>query len=240
MELALDQNLKTTEQNLEKKQNSFLDSTIWKVANAGLNTGIRALLPNIIEDEVIEIKDAIIKGGFKEGVKQAASSAIDLGKSAKGIVTGNFDNISQAHDAIKSGGIIDSVSSALNYAINFGIKKKWIPNNVGQILKKGKNIIVDTIDSNIENNFNKQLNAMELLGKYENNWYTYYNNQDFAGMTREYRKINEALKTILPMKETILESERIKNLHNLIKNKNQDFNLTDEEIQLTRNLVFTG
>ena len=50
--------------------------------NMGLNVGIRALLPNVIEDQVIEIKDAILNNGFKDGIKQAIKSAIDLGKSA--------------------------------------------------------------------------------------------------------------------------------------------------------------
>lgn len=238
MELALENNVNLNGKNLETKQNKFLNSTMWKVINMGLNTGIRALLPNVIEDEVIKIKDAIINGGFKLGAKQAVSSAIDLGKSVTGIVTGDFDNISQAHNAIKSGGIIDSISGALTYGINKGVQAKLIPNDVGKILKSGKNIIVNTIESNIEKNFNDQLNAAELLGKYENNWQRYFENKDFSGMEREYRKINEALKNIMPMKNTILETEKIKNLHQLVRNKGGNFNLTNEEIELSKRLVF--
>ena len=47
-------------QELSKSQNSFLQSTLGKIINTGLNIGIRALLPNVIEDQVIEIKDAIL------------------------------------------------------------------------------------------------------------------------------------------------------------------------------------
>lgn len=83
MELTLNNEKNLKEINLENKQNSFLDSTLWKVVNTGLNAGIRALLPNLIEDQVIDVKDAIIKSGFKTGAKQAINSAIDLGKSAK-------------------------------------------------------------------------------------------------------------------------------------------------------------
>ena len=238
MELTLKNENILNEKSLENKQNNFLDSTMWKVINTGLNMGIRAALPNIIEDEVIEIKDAIINGGFKSGVKQAISSAINLGKSITGIVTGNFENISQAHNAIKSGGIIDSISTALNYGINKGIKLKIIPSKIGGMLKRGKNIIMSTIESNIENNFNSQINSAELLSKYENNWNQYFKNQDFDGMEREYKKINEAMKNILPMKNTILEAERIKNLHLLIKNKGRNFNLSNEEIELSKRLVF--
>ena len=238
MELTLNNDININEKNLSVRQNKFLDSTLWKVINMGFNTGIRALLPNVIEDKVIKIKDAIIGGGFKSGAKQAISSAIDLGKSVTGIVTGDFENISQAHNAIKSGGIIDSISEALTYGINKGVQTKLIPNDIGKILKSGKNIIVNTIESNIEKNFNDQLNAAELLGKYENNWKGYFERHDFTGMEREYKKINEALKNILPMKNTILEAEKIKNLHQLVRNKGGNFNITNEELELSKKLVF--
>ena len=73
----------------ENTQNKFLNSTLGKVINFGLDIGIRALLPDLIENQVIDIKDAILNNGFSAGIKKAISSAIDLGKSALGIVTGN-------------------------------------------------------------------------------------------------------------------------------------------------------
>ena len=51
------------------------------------------------------------------------SSAIDFGKSALGIVTGDFDNINQMQTAVKTGGIIDSVSDVLDYTINKVVEK---------------------------------------------------------------------------------------------------------------------
>ena len=84
MEIAnkLETGLIQGSQELSKSQNNFLESTLGKLVNTGLNVGIRALLPNVIEDQVIEIKDAVLNSGFKEGVNQAIKSAIDLGKSA--------------------------------------------------------------------------------------------------------------------------------------------------------------
>jgi hypothetical protein len=238
MELTLNNEKNLKEINLENKQNSFLDSTLWKVVNTGLNAGIRALLPNLIEDQVIDVKDAIIKSGFKTGAKQAINSAIDLGKSAKGIVTGDFEDISQAHDAIKTGGIIDSVSSALNFAIGKGMKAKIIPEKTGNILLTGKDVLMNTIESNIESNFNKQLKAINLLGKYEENWNLYYNNKDTEGMEREYRKINETIKKIMPTRNTIIKAEQILNKHKLLRNKGFDFNLSNEELNLAESLVY--
>lgn len=91
------------EENIEKAQNSFLESTIGKVINTGCDIALRSILPNAIEDEVIGIKNVIFSEGIKSGIKTAIDSAINLGKSAIGIVTGKFDTVSQAYTAIKSG-----------------------------------------------------------------------------------------------------------------------------------------
>ena len=91
------------EENIEKAQNSFLESTIGKVINTGCDIALRSILPNAIEDEVIGIKNVIFSEGIKSGIKTSIDSAINLGKSAIGIVTGKFDTVSQAYTAIKSG-----------------------------------------------------------------------------------------------------------------------------------------
>lgn len=102
----------------EKEQNSFLESALGKTINAAVDIGLRCVLPDLIEDEVIEIKNSLIKGGLKEGINTAINKAIDFGKSALGIITGKFDNVSQAQTAIKTGGIIDSVSDVIDTTIN--------------------------------------------------------------------------------------------------------------------------
>ena len=86
-----------------KVQNNFLESTLGKTINAAVDIGLRWAIPDLIEDEVINIKNSLIKGGLKEGINTAVSSAIDLGKSAMGIFTGNFESISQAQNAVKTG-----------------------------------------------------------------------------------------------------------------------------------------
>lgn len=120
MELAnnLDNNLLTSSGVTLEEQKGFLDSTLGKVINTGLDAGIRFLLPDLIEEQVIDVKDAIINNGFKAGVEEAISSAVDMGKSVIGIFTGKFENVTQAENAVKSGGIIDGISDALDYALN--------------------------------------------------------------------------------------------------------------------------
>ena len=65
-------------ENLEEKQNNFLQGNLGKVINTGVDIGLRMILPNVIEDKVIDIKNAIINNGFKEGISSAINSSIDL------------------------------------------------------------------------------------------------------------------------------------------------------------------
>ena len=120
------------------------------------------------------------------------------------------------------------------------MKNNLISNDVGNLLKKRKNVIVSTIESKIEDEFTEQINSIDLLSKYETQWKNYYNLHDFEGMEREYQKIKNVEKVILPTKNTIMQIEPIKNLHNLIKNNGQKFNLSNEEVELAKKLVVTN
>ena len=165
------------------------------------------------------------------------NSAIDLGKSAQGIVTGNFENITQAQTAIKNGGIIDSVSNVLNFAVNKCVKNNIIKPGVGQIILKGKDVILNTVESNIENNFETQLSAIGRLEKYSKNWSKYFSDKNFEGMEKEYRKMKDTMKEIMPLEKTINQVKQIENLHLLIKNKGKNFDLSKEEIELSKELI---
>ena len=220
------------ETNLEKEQKNFLETNLGKVVNTGLDIGIRALLPDIIEEQVIDVKDAILQNGFKEGVKQAIDSAIDLGKSVIGIFTGNFETVGQAQNAIKNGGIIDGISDSLDFVLDKMANAGNISNGLIQTIKKGKDVVLDSISNKIESNFNEQLDAAEKLQKYSNNWKEYFSNKDFEGMEKEYQKMKEKFKLIIPLENTLTEARTIENLHQLIKNNNKNFNLTEEQLEL--------
>ena len=219
--ISLTNNL--TEENLAQEQNSFLESSIGKAINSALDVGIRMVLPDFIEDGVVEIKDALFEGGFKEGVNTAINNAIDLGKSIVGIFTGNFDSISQARDAVKSGGIIDGISGVLDTVLDKTSSSGLISSNVANLISSGKDAILNSVSNKIEDNFTNQLEEVENLSSYENNWKESFNKQDFDGMQKEYEKIQETLKEIMPLESTIKEARIIENLHTLIKNNNKEF-----------------
>lgn len=232
-ELALENNLNNNLTN-EKGQRNFLQTNIGKAVNTGLNIGLRYVLPDLIEDQIIEIKDSFLQNGLKEGVQTAIDSAINLGKSALGIVTGKFENVNQMQTALKTGGIIESISNAVNYTVNKVVQKGKIPYSVGNMIKSGKNVLLSSITKNIENEFENQVNNIEKIEKYSNNWKTYFNNKDFEGMQREYDKIRTKLKEIAPIEKTINTAKTIENLHKLIKNNGQNFNLTPEQLELAQ------
>ena len=207
-----------------------------KIVNSALDVGLRMILPDFVEDSVVEVKDALLQGGLKEGINTAIEGAINLGKSVMGIFTGKFEDISQARDAIKSGGIIDGVSEVLDKVIDKTTSSGILDNNIANLISNGKDAILDSVSNNIENEFMKQINSSEKLAKYEDNWKEYFNNKDFEGMQREYEKIKEKLKELLPIENTIKEARTIENLHNLIKNNGQNFNITEEKLELAKML----
>lgn len=236
LENTVSTNLEKCE-NLEKAQNDFLKSTLGIVINTAVDIGIRAALPNLIEDQVIGIKDAILSSGFESGVNQAVSSAIDLGKSAIGVITGNFENISQARNAIKNGGIIDNVSDLLDVAIDKANEKEMIPKEAAKLIKRSKNSIMDALNSNIESEFLGQLESIDKINKYEENWKSFYEDKNFDGMDKEYKKIKTELEKVMPIEQTLRSARSLETLHLLMKNKGEKFELSNEEIELANQLV---
>ena len=55
-------------------------------------------------------------------------------------------------------------------------------------------------------------------------------------MEKEYEKLEKELENLIPLENTINEARTIENLHNLIKNNGQDFNLTKEQLELAEKL----
>lgn len=220
----------------EKNQNEFLNSTLWKTINNGIDIGLRYLLPDLIEDEIIELKNNLINFGLKDGIKKSIDSVIETGKEAVGILSGNFENVTQIQKAIQNGGIIDKVSDVLDVAIEKGVEKGKINTTVGKALKKGKTSLLSSVERNIEKTLNNQISSAKNVEKYINNWKECYNNQDFEGMQKEYYKMERELKELVPIENTIKNARYIENIHNLIKNNGKNFELSTEELELAEKL----
>lgn len=223
--------------NLEKSNNNFLNNIFGKTINTAIDIGLRAILPDLIENQIIDIKNSLLENGLKSGINTAINSAVDFGKSAAGIVTGNFENINQVKIAIGNGGIVDNISNVLDKVINTVYQKGYINRNTKNLIKNGKNVLLNNISNNIKNQLQEQTNAVEKLEKYLNNWKMSYNKKDFSSMEKIYNKIEEQSQKIIPLENIINETKQIKALHNLIKNNGQNFDISNEEKRLAKNFA---
>lgn len=229
MENTLRNYIVTTE-----NQKKFLDTAIGKTINSVLNIALKALLPDLIENQVIDIKDTIIKYGFKEGLSKTIDSTIDLGKSAIGIATGKFENITQVENAVQKGGIIDITSHAIDTALKFANQSGILPKQVTQIVKKGKNVMINNLENSLQKVLTNQVKSIENINKYSTNWKEYYEKQNFQGMDREYKKIIKELDSLIPLENILKQARQIENMHLLIKNNGHNFNLSKEQIELAK------
>lgn len=223
--------------NINIAQNNFLENELVKTINTAIDIGIKAVLPDLIEDEIINIKDAILEQGFKEGINQVINSSINLGKSVIGIFTGNFENISQVQNAVKSGGIIDNISNLLDSAIKIANNKNLINNTIATMLKQGKNTILKSVSNKIEETLTNQLKAVEKLENYCEKWNMNYENKNFNEMEKAYKNIEKYLNTVMPLENIINKARNIENTHSLIKNNGNNFNLSEDEIKLSEKLA---
>lgn len=221
---------------LEKKQNEFLNSTLWKTINNGIDIGLRYLLPDLVEDEIINLKDNLINYGLKDGIKKSINSVIETGKEAIGIISGNFENIGQIQKVIKNGGLIDKIDNFLDKTLDKAINSGKINQTIGKIVKTGKSSILSSVERNIESTLNSQVENSKNIEKYMNNWKKYFNDRNFSGMEKEYAKLEKELKSLVPIETTIKNARYIENIHKLIKNNGQNFELSERELELANKI----
>lgn len=220
-----------------EKQNDFLKTNLGKALNTGLDIALRVVLPDLIEEQVIGVKNILMSEGLKEGFNTIVNSAVDLGKSAVGIFTGKFENTTQIQNVVKKGGIIDSTSEILDSAINLAKKNKLINVSTASMLKNGKNVILDSINNSVENMLTNQIKSVEKLQKSITNWKEAYTQKDITKMDKEFKKINKELNNVMPLENVIKDAREIENIHNLIKSNGNNFELSTIQVELAKKLV---
>ena len=239
---ALDKlnNNKTISNTLEKigeKSQNFLETKLGKIVNNAIDFGLKAILPNWLEDDIIEIKDTVFNDGFKEGVQLAINKAIDMGKAIEGIFTGNFESVSQIKDVIKSGGLLDTISKLLDNVINYAKEEQLISSGTAKLIKSNKNLIMQNIENSIDNSLLDQAEAINKIDGYIDKWQKYFDKQDFTNMKKMYNKIEKQMKEVVPIQSILNKVEYVENLQQLIENNGNNFNITEEELELANMLT---
>lgn len=205
---------------ISKNQNDFIGNMFKNAINFGVDLGLKSLLPDLIEDQVIDIKNSILEGGFKEGVNTLMKKVNEFKNSITGIFTGNFNNIQEINTATKQGGIIKTVSKGLSKGIDAGVKSGIIPKSIGGILKAGKTTMLNEFSNSLESQMRKEIQKFDTLNDLNKKWYDALDQRDFEKMTKYTEKISALSKDLVKFSNIINETKKIEELHNFIKENN--------------------
>lgn len=228
--LELEYDKKNLDNNLNffNSQNNSLYSILNKVINWSIDEGIKYLLPDSIENEVIKIKNSIIIGKSKDNINNAIKEILS-NKNKKN----ELKDINELENLLKNPKTIKILSEVVenildNKEIN-GLKNK----NNGD-----EKHILKNMESNLDNELNKQIKSIGKIKEYTDEWYKYFEKKEINSMNTIYKKIEKELKTVVPLENILKETRKIENLNQLIKFKGGDFNITKEEMELASKLVY--
>lgn len=221
--------------NIELAQTDWTKSEIFKVLNEGLDTGIRMLLPDYMENQVIELKNAIFNSGVQDTLKNTVSEILKVNKENN--INNKFENINDIKNTLESGDLIDGISDLLDKEIDSVKENKIITEKVANKLKDEKNTIVEQIENNLDVSFENQNKNFEKMEKYISNWKNSYNSKDFSKMQKEYNKMVKIMDELMPLENIINEFRTIENLQELIKNNGKNFDLSEETLELANKLI---
>ena len=82
-------------------------------------------------------------------------------------------------NVVKAGGLIDGLSSLLDTVVDKVNQKGIINYNIANTIKQGKDVILSSIENNIEKKFKEQNIEVENIENYMNQWKESFNNKDF-------------------------------------------------------------
>ena len=101
----------------------------------------------------------------------------------------------------------------------------------------GREAIITTVHQVLNSIFEHQMRAEARVIDNIRDWNNAYEQQNFELMESAYSNIRENLKMLMPLSEYLNEIGRIDNLHNLIRNNGNDFNISEYEQKTAELLV---
>lgn len=219
---------------LSKEETSFFETTFGKIIDSGIDVGIRIIFPDLLEDEIIDIKNVIINEGFKSGIEETKESFNDVGKSIKGIFTGNFENLDQIDIAVKKGGLIDSVSKMVDTGLKIVTESDLLDKNISKVIKASKNVLLDSVTAKIEDGVKDQVRSIEKLKEHIEKWENAFNEKDFDKMKKTYTFVKKYSEQTMPIEELIAKSNEIENIQKLLENNGGNFEISETNLELSK------
>jgi len=218
-------------------ENNFLENVFGNIINNTIEIGIGALLPDNIENDVIDIKNTLINEGIPQAINETINKVVEFGKEALNINSSCFESVSQISEVFKKGNLLNGISEVIDYFLDKSGEKNIFSDNIINLIKNGKDFIINAIDKNVKNELNIENKDISKLDNYNKKWREAYEKQDFNEMEKIIKKIKKLVNNIAPIEKIINESREIENLHLLIKNNGNNFNISAEENELAKLLI---
>lgn len=237
MEIETDKRIENTK---ETEQKEFLDTTIGKIVDAGLDFAISTFVPDLIEKPVSNLKDKLLSWDFNKEKETISSGALEQTKkleenSGKEVDIGNV--VANLKDFLKEEKTINSFSKIIDAAIKELVDKDKISSNVSKMVKEGKNAVVEKIKEKIDHELDGQIVYVEELKEQTEKWKNYYQEKDIKNMKSVSKKIDSLMEDIMPIDTILTEAKQIQNLQQLIENNNNQFDLSSTQLELAKMLA---
>ncbi len=216
------------EQNLE----NIKEINALNIVSNVLDIGLKAILPDFIEDDVIEIKDTFIKEGFLEGVQEILDKLEDVGKSIIGLFSGRFETVEQIKRLVQTDGILDGISDLIDKISKKMMNNGKINKTTYNLIKTGKKEILNILEDELKSSYKENTYSLEKLNQYCEEWKENYKKQDYEEMKKSINKIKQRLEKSELVEGIINEARDIEKIQKYIEKKGSIENLSDKEKQL--------
>ena len=201
---------------------------LYTIANAGLEIGLKAILPDFIEDDILDIKDKFVQEGFSKGIQEIINKGEDIGKSIQGIFTGKFETVEQIKRLVQTDGILDGASDIIDKVLKSLVNKKKISKSTYNLIKTGKKEILNSLENELEGYYKINEYSLENLSELCQEWKESYKREDYSEMEKNMKKIKQKLNKNLTI-ETIIEARNLEKIQKYIEEKGSLENLTENE-----------
>lgn len=221
----------------EIKKDINIDLKLPEMLDNALDIGLRAILPDFIEEDVIEIKNAFIQEGFIAGIEQIVKKIEDIINSIKSLFKGEFEDVDQIKKLVQKNGILSAGSSLIDTISKQLLDKKIISKKIYNMIKTGKNEILKALESELLKYYKEDENSLEKLKEDCQEWKENYTNKDYSKMKETMNKISKKIEQNKLIENIIKEARNIEKIEKYIEKSGSIENLSDNQKKFIENLT---
>ena len=125
----------------------------------------------------------------------------------------------------------------MDNVIKWAKDENIINTSTARLIKSNKNLIMQNVENSIDNSLLDQAEAIGKIDGYIEKWKNYFDKQDLTNMKKIYNKIEKQMSNLIPIKDVLEKVEYVENLQQLIENNGNNFELSEEELELAKMLI---